>query len=60
MTNPLAAIPARYRSAVYLALFVASAALGIWQATEGDWLATAIGVLSALGFGTAQTHTPKE
>lgn len=37
--NPLAALPAKVRAAIYAVVFIVGLVLAAWQATEGDWIA---------------------
>lgn len=58
MSNPLTdVLPATVRKYVYAALFLTAVVLGVWQATDGNVVETILGVLAALGFGTATANT---
>lgn len=52
-------LPPNVRKYVYLALTLAAIVLGVWQASDGDWLLFVANLLGALGFGTAASNTPK-
>ena len=55
--NPLTdVLPPKARKNAYALLTLASIALGVYKATNGDWLEFSVGVLSALGFGTAASN----
>ena len=57
MTNPLTdVLPPKARKYVYAALTLGSMALSVYQASEGDWAQFAVGMLTALGFGTAASN----
>jgi len=56
-TNPLTAIPARFRLYVYAVLTLAAFALAAYKAAEGDWVEFAALLLGSLGFGTATSNT---
>ena len=50
-------LPAKARKYVYAALALAAIVLGVWQASDGDWLLFAANLLGALGFSTAASNT---
>jgi hypothetical protein len=57
MRNPLNAIlPAHVRRYVYAILALAAIVLAAYKASDGDWLAFAVNLLSGLGFGMAGSN----
>lgn len=59
-SNPLTdVLPDRARRYLYAIGWLIALGLGIYQLTEGDWLAFVVALLTALGFGTAQSNVPK-
>lgn len=59
MSNPLTDVmPPKYRQAFYALLFLVGLAFAAWQASDGDWTAFALGLVTALGGGTAASNTP--
>lgn len=60
MNNPLTVLPPQVRKYVYAVFAVAAIGLGVYQATGGDWLQFAVGLLAALGFGTATANTSRK
>lgn len=58
-SNPLTdVLPDQARRYLYAIGWVVCLGLGIYKATEGDWLAFTVMLGSALGFGTAQSNVP--
>jgi hypothetical protein len=49
-------LPPKARKYVYAVLALAAVVLGVWQASDGDWLLFAANLLGALGFGTAASN----
>lgn len=49
-------LPPQVRKYVYAALALAAIVLGVYQASDGDWLLFAANLLGALGFGTAASN----
>ena len=59
MNNPLTdVLPERARKVLYAVLFVLALAFAAWQASEGDWLEFAGGLVTALFGATAAANTP--
>ena len=52
-------LPPQVRKYVYAVLGLAAIGLGVWQASDGDWLLFAANLLGALGFGTAASNVNK-
>jgi hypothetical protein len=49
-------LPPKARKYAYAALTIGSIALGVYKASNGDWLEFSAGLLTALGFGTAASN----
>ena len=49
-------LPPKVRKYVYAFLALAAIVLGVWQASDGDWLLFAANLLGALGFGTTASN----
>lgn len=59
MSNPLTnLLPAAVRRDVYAVVAVASAAFSIWQATGGNWVAFAAGLVGSLTSALAHGNVP--
>lgn len=59
IVNPLTdVLPAQARKVLYAILFVAALAFAAYQASEGDWLVFAGGLVTALLGATAASNTP--
>lgn len=57
--NPLTdVLPASARQVLYAVLFVLALAFAAWQASGGDWLEFAGGLVTALMSATAAANTP--
>lgn len=60
-SNPLTdVLPAKARKFFYAALFLAALVFSAYQASEGNWVEFAGGLIAALGGGTAASNTPTE
>ena len=58
MSNPLTdVLPPKARKYLYAVLFVAGIGFACYQASGGDWLAFAAGLVTALGGATAASNT---
>lgn len=59
--NPLNdVLPARARKVLYAVLFVLALAFAAWQASDGDWVEFAGGLITALFGATAASNTSVE
>lgn len=58
-TNPLTdLVPAKYRKYVYVVAAAALFVFGLWQASEGDWKAFVLALVTALVPTLAASNTP--
>jgi uncharacterized membrane protein len=59
--NPLTdAIPARYRKAVYAAVFVIGLAITAWQASDANWRVAVATFIASLVPLLAHSNTPTD
>lgn len=58
--NPLAALPAKVRLAIYAIVFVAGLVLAAWQATAGDWVAFGVLLTGSLTSALAGSNVDSQ